>query len=416
MFKWILALQFVFCFSAQAAFQYGFDVIASAQNSEVAESDINPSNQVFLLPVYEGVLDLRGDLKWTFRQTKIVVRPRWYGYAKHTENYLTKTEIEEAKGKIDLTDLFVETSWNSILTTTVGLQVYQWGPAEILSPSNLIFHFNARQRGLYYKEKGQVLIRANVSLNKEHSLVFIYEPLSNNEPEWKAESEFSSKGLLKYEKFWSGTNNYLGLIAGIEAEQNYFVGEYVNFVPYEGYAVYADLKQQQKAKNFTPVASGLAYDMQLAAGDSKKEWLTLAVVGFRFESNFDFRLEYIYNEAGFSKETLQKAFQAGANFFSARYSQNLTRFLKPGLELLGKHYIYSSIRIADPFDFKDYNFYSRIIYSLQDESSQASVEMDYSFLDAWTAFVSFNHSFGAINSEFAFLNNWQGSVGLKYSF
>ncbi len=414
--KFFGVLIFFFCFSTKAAFQYGFDVIASVQNSEVAETDINPSNQVFLLPVYEAVLDLRGDLKWTFWRTKIVLRPRWYGYAKHADNYLTKSTNEESKAKIDLTDMFIETIWNRILATTVGLQVFQWGPAEILSPSNPIFHFNARQRGLYYKEKGQVLVRANISLSKDHSLVFIYEPISNNEVEWKAESEFSSKGLLKYEKSWSGTNNYLGLIAGIEAEQNYFVGEYVNFVPYEGYAVYADLKQQQKSKNFSPVANGLAYDMQLFASDIRKEWLTLAVMGVRFESNFDFRIEYIYNETGFNKETLQKAFLAGANFFSRQYSQNLTRFLKPGLELLGKQYIYSSIRIADPFNFKDYNFYSRIIYSLQDESSQASVEMDYSFLDAWTTFASLNHSFGAINSEFAFLNNWQASAGLKYSF
>lgn len=408
---------FLICFFlniSYAQLQMSYDFILSGQNSEVIDSDINPLNQVLTLPSEYYDADFRSEVKYRTRSNQVIVRPRWQGYSQKITNQATNQTLQEAKGKIDLTDAFIETNWNAKLSTTLGLQVYQWGPAEILNPSNSLFHFNSKQRGLFYKEKGQVLIRSNWSLNKENILVLAIEPISNAEPEWIDDDKFVAKFILKYEKSWLQTANYFGLVAGSEEKSNFYVGEYFNFSPIEGFSIYSDLKHPQYQQNYEPVFNGFSYDME-KVDNPKNQWQTLAVAGLRWESNFDIRLEYIYNSMGFDKNKLINARLSASNIFSAKYAQNLKRYFKSGLELLGQEYLYASLRVSEPFDFKDFNFYTRTVYSLQDQSSQLQIEFDKSFLDSWTGFASQSFSYGEDNSEFRLLNSWQTTLGLKLS-
>lgn len=408
---------FLFCFFlniSHAQFQMSYDFIASGQKNEIIDSEINPLNQVLNLPTDYYYLDLRSELKYRTRSNQVIVRPRWEGYSQTIVNQATNKSVQNAKGRIDLTDAFVETTWGARFNTTLGLQVYQWGPAEFLNPSNALFHFNPRQRNLFYKEKGKALLRANWSLNKENIVVLAIEPISNNEPEWIEEDKFTSKFILKYEKSWLQTGNYFGLVAGSEEKSNFYVGEYFNWSPIEGFSIYADAKHPQYQQNFEPVFNGLAYDME-RVNNPKNQWQTLAVAGLRWESNFDIRLEYIYNSMGYDKDKLLAARQSAANIFSTKYGQNLKRYLKSGLELLGQNYLYTSLRVNEPFDFKEFNFYTRYIYSMQDQSSQLQIEFDKSFLDSWTVFANQSLTYGAENSEFRLLNAWQTTLGLKLS-
>ncbi|OFZ31401.1 MAG: hypothetical protein A2622_02105 [Bdellovibrionales bacterium RIFCSPHIGHO2_01_FULL_40_29] len=408
---------FLFYFSArvQADVLWAGDVYAVGSNHEIADTDINPNNQVLLLPIFKSEIDFRGEVKWDFNQSKIIIRPRWLGYQSISENYATSERHVESKGKIDLTDAFVETHWTRSFSTTIGLQVYQWGPAELLSPSNPIFHFNSSQRSLFYKEKGKVLIRSNLSLNKFNSIVAFVEPISNNEPEWRAESDFTVKALIKYEKSWDDSSQYWGLVTGLQEESNYFIGEYINLIPLESVSIYLDARHSQEKNNFTPLFNGISYDM-MSARTISSNWDSLLISGFRFEGRFDFRLEYIFNQAGFEQEELINAISAIQNFLSPLYASNLKRFTKPGLELLGRQYLYSSIRITEPFSISETNIYFRWIHSLQDSSSQIQSEGDYSFADSWTGLIGGSYSIGETNSEFKILNNWSLTAGLKASF
>ena len=414
MFKWGLSF-FLFCSIAHSRVQFSFESLFTTESSQVLNTSINPSNLVFKLPTEENDADLRAELKWSENSFLTVIRPRFSYQNQKIYNFSQHTAEIQNKNHWDLTDAFIENTWSSYLSTTLGLQVYQWGPAEFINPTNPFFHFNSQQKSLYYKEKGQALIRANISPNQQHNIVLVAEPVSNNEAEWQEGHNFYTKWAIKYEKSWKGTFNSLGLVTGSGENNIFFIGEYFNYSFKDSFSIYADIKHSQKKENYEPEYNGTNYDL-VVSSEKTSSWPILAVSGIRYEGNFDLRLEYIYNSAGYDKQKLSQAYQAAANFYSLNYAQNLKRFLKPGLEMLGEQYIYTSLRIADPFKTKDFNVYGRYIYSLQDQSSQIQAELEKSFLDAFNAFISQSYSFGTDHSEFRILNDWRVLAGLKWNY
>lgn len=397
---------------------FSLDSYLSYSEAEIAQDGINVNNQVLELPHSKTQIDLRGELRWRQPTWQTLIRPRLLITQQKLEsNYEEKTK---SKSDVDLTDAFIEVNWGPRLSSTVGLQVYQWGPAEFLNSSNPFSHFNPQQKNLLFKDKGKALVRLNYSFNKENSLVLAFEPVSNLSGEWIAEDEFVTKGFIKYEKSWSGTLNSVGIVFGQAEKNNPFVGQYFSYYLSEIFSVYADFKQQQDYVHFEPVWNGLSYDMELSL-PAKNKWPTLGVVGFRIEQGFDLRFEYIYNSAGYSREQLENAIESASNYFSSSYPKNAVRFFKPGLEILGKNYLYSSFRWTDPAWIKDFSFYLRVLYSMQDESSQAQIEIEKSFLGSLTFYVGQNlSSFQSRTvqglSEFRLAQSNESFAGLKWSF
>lgn len=395
-----------------AEISYSFDSYFYVQRYQFSDSIINPGNQILRAPSQEYNLDLRGELKWRTPDNQAIVRPRLIGFQKTIE-VSAQTQVE-SKGQIDLTDAFYEHFWTQKTFTTVGLQVYQWGPAEFINASNPLFHFNTRQKSSIYKEKGQVLLRVNVSPKVENNWVFIIQPVSNNEPEWIAQDTFSAKTLLKFEKSWAKTTNYFGLVGGLEEKSNFFIGEYFNYSIFDGFSVYADIKHAQNRVNFIPEVIGPAVNLIPEASHSENQWPTLGVFGVRWEDDYDVRLEYIYNGMGYTRSDLELAIAAVSNFTNPAYPLNLMRFFRPGLELLGQNYLYASYRVADPFKTKELNIYLRIVRSMQDDSTQYQLEFDKSLGESFLIFSSVNYAYGQMDSEFRLINDWQGLIGVKW--
>lgn len=397
-----------------ADIQYSLETYFYANKYQVADSIINSQNQILKLPQEQAELDIRGEFKWRKALDQIIIRPRLSSTFKNVVFGASPTEEQENKTKVDVTDAFYERYWSNNFSTTLGLQVYQWGPAEFLNVSNPIFHFNSKQRNLFYKEKGQVLIRGNYSLNKENNLIILLQPISNNEPEWIAETNFSPKGLIKYEKSWSGSANQIGLVAGVEEKNNAFLGQYFNVTFAETFSVYGDIKESKNRLNFVPTQVG-GFTILDSADLQPLEWGTLAVVGARWEDDFDLRVEQIYNGAGFDKNELAQVVLSISDIANPAYLRNLSRFQRIGLELLGKNYTYFSFRMNEPLKFKDFNVYARYLYSGQDGSSSSQFEADLGFLDAWQVFGNFTFINGNLDTEFRLLNDWQAMLGIKWS-
>jgi hypothetical protein len=408
-------LAMIFFHPVFADIRYSIDSYFYLQKNQVADTLLNSSNQILKLSNQELGLDIRGELKWRSDLNQLIVRPRAEAYSKTSSFGMPEQNDQESKSKLDLTDAFYETYLTSELSITGGLQVYQWGPAEFINSSNPLYHFNSRQKSLIYKEKGQVLLRANYSFDKENSLIFIIQPVSNNEPEWIAENQFNIKGLVKYEKLWSGSGNNIGIVAGVEDKSNLFIGEYAAYYPIEGLSIYGDFKHAQKHINFVPESSGLSYDLvPYEQSLSEEQSPTLAAVGLRWEGDFDVRAEYIFNGMGFDKNQMSNVLLATADITNPNYLQNLKRFQKIGLELLGQNYAYLSYRVSEPFKFHEFNFYVRHIHSFQDESGQTQIEFDKSFLDSFLFFANFSFANGDLDTEFRLTNDWQALAGIKW--
>lgn len=398
-----------FLIQARAETLYRLESYFSYSNNVLADTFINPGNQILQLPSEAFAADIRAEVKWRDDRNQIVLRPRYQ--AEKSRIVTTGLETEKNESDWNVTDAFWETQVSDDFTLTSGLQVYQWGPAELINPSNPIFHFTSRQKSFGYKEKGKALIRANSTFGRSDSLVVILEPVSNNEAPW-TEGDFVPKAAIKYEHQVDDSASQIGVVAGQEEKENAFFGTYFNWQLSEAVSFYADGKTTRKEIGYKPVAKGVFSDLEHPV--SAKQWPVLAVGGLRWEGDYDLRLEYIYNSAGYSEEEWQYVLNSVGNPLNPNYSSNLERFQKPGLELPGRQYVYFSYRVTEPFQVKDLSLYLRDLYSLQDFSSQAQFEFDKAISDSWVMFGSLTGASGRKETEFKLLNSWQTLVGVKW--
>lgn len=395
--------------------EWTFESFLFAEKLKVAEASPNPGNAVLQAPHTIHTLDNRLNFKWLINDAKIIARPRWTLTQTTAKNDLTGEEKTNASGKLDITDAFYEQILNRKTSSTIGLQVYQWGPGELFNPSNPFFRFNNQQQSFTFKEKGKVLARLNYSFDMERSLILITEPISNNETYWMEEKEFKPQIAVKYERNWKNTRNYYGLIGGMESQSNPFIGEYAHYEFKPGYSIYLDAKHGYELARYTPKPNALgSYDMELE-GEKSKEWSHIGLAGFRYEGDVDFRIEYLYNSAGYTKADFDAAVASASNFMSANYVRNARRFLYSGLNLMTQHYLYLSLRVSEPWKVKDFNFYLRTLNAIQDSSGLIQAEMDKAIGDSFVGFVSYTSFTGKENSEFRLLDQWRLLWGLKYT-
>lgn len=407
-------ISFLFINTCFAQWDYALENYLMLQHRELSEEVIASGNQFLKIPNQELSLDLRLNLKHRAEDDDLfVLRPRVEYRLKNIE--LNSIRENEQSSKADISDLFYENNLTQNLSTTVGLQVYQWGPAEFINPTNPLYHFNYSQKNIYYKEKGQFLLRANYSFNRDTNVIVILQPISNNESLWLAEDKFTSKTLIKFEKIIENTANLFGFVVGKEEKQNSFIGHYFNWQLLDSTAFYADIKLAENQINYFPVVNNTFVDI-VGSEFSSRHWLQLSVFGLRWEGEADVRVEYIYNQAGLNSIDLENINLSTTQIFNPNYLRNINRIEKMGLELLGQHYLYSSLRVNEPFSLRDFNFYSRYLLSGQDNSGQIQIELDRLFYDEYLGFVNYSVTSGATGAEFKKYNNSQFVVGVKWGY
>lgn len=411
--KWLSFISLLFpaaALSQTGEFTFSYEAYLYGEQRDYADSVINLGNEVLTIPETSVFLDQRAELKWLINDAKIILRPRLVSYQQHYKTEVTLKNESNSDTDINLTDAFYEQYITDRVFTTIGLQVYQWGPAEILNPSNPFFHFSTDQRSLVYKEKGKALLRLNWSAKSDYNFVFMVEPVSNNEAHWIAEEKFKPQFAGKFETAWSGTRNFFGVALGIPDNADFFAGEYFQYEFSEGVSLYADAKHSVNNLFYEPQTQGAFQRMLPSKQDGATS--TLAVAGFRYEDTFDARLEYIYNSAGYDQKTFDQALLA-ASQLSPYLVENIKRFQKSGLELLSQNYIYFSLRKTDPFEIKDLSLFFRSLTSLMDNSGVEQFEFDKSLLDWMSVFGQYAAFRGEQDSEFKLLDDWKASIGVK---
>lgn len=393
----------------------------AARATPKSSTSINADNRTFQLSSQDLSLDLRPDLKATFNENhKIVLRPRWLGKAENTNLNGPDETKNKSQGTLQLTDFYVENIWSDHLRTVSGLQVYQWGGAELLNPSNPLFHFNNNQKSAFYKEKGKLLIRTNVDYSRNWSQVFIIEPISNNESPWIASQNndgsmetFSAKGLIRTEWNSSQGLNSASFTIGKEERQKNFIGETITYSPFDGISLYADAKQSEGSLAFEPTANVFGSDSLTAP--SQNNIKQLAIIGARLEdSHFDLRFELIDNQSGWDKSQFARVVRL-LKTQSPDIFLNYARFAKPGLELFSQRYYYLSLRFPNVLKKQDLNFAMRYLLSDLDGSSSLQTSLDWSATESLTGFVEAITPFGSTETDLNFTGQSSYLLGLKWN-
>lgn len=408
----------IFIFSVLPAlaqdFRWDLEWYNSAQSAEqTKDTVIDPSGRRLNNPKSRFQSDLRLNTRYTWKNgTRWIFRPRFLGDANQYRYLDTGETKTTTTGEASLPEAYIEGDINRGLSLSAGLQNYQWGPAEFMSPTNPIYHFRRDQRSFTYKEVGHFLLRANWSPNAQWSLIAIAEPINNGESFWIYEQKFRPKGLIKLERHGKNALNYFGFDIGTIDDALPFIGEYLNIEMIPGLSFYLDARHSQGSAQFIPtVAPDTLYDMVYIRNNQDSK--TLAVTGFRWEGRADLRLEYIYNSYGLNRENMIAAFQSAVPQHP-RGNENLRRILGSGMELIGQHYGYMSLRVPDLFA-QNNNLALRYLQSLMDQSATVQLAWDTAMGDAWTLFAELNHSIGDNSQELSALEKASGQLGVKWN-
>jgi|GEM_PF-1250392 len=392
-----------------------YELFFGLQASPFNIDGIDASNRLLELPKEKYFLELRPN--WTYERNpreKFIVRARALVDSTRIQYKSPEDSRTKTQSKLDLSDAFYELLTTRSSKIVAGLHTYQWGQAELLNVSNPLFHFNTQQRTTFYKEKGLVLLRANVDWSETFNQVLIAEALSNNEASWVAEEDFRPQFLTKLELTSQDQLHSFGLVLGSEKRGKAFIGEYFSYSPWEGVSFYADARQTFGVTSYSPVVQDsftvLAYD------DTKKSPQTMALAGFRYENSWlDFRTEYFYNQPGWNKEQFKSAVQA-IQTFSPYLAMNFNRFSHPGLELMGQQYLYNSMRFINLGHQGDMSAAARLLTSLQDSSKVLQTSFDTSLGDHLEVSLSATIGQGERLSELNFLGQSLYQAGFRLSF
>lgn len=415
----ILLLLSSFCIAAPNSgwsSKWGFEWINGLLVREVAESDLNPDNRVFNIPRGFARADIRGDFKFKYyNDLSFIFRPRFLGTSSDLYYPQTKKPLNKSEAEWDINEAYLDYDATDFLGFSLGLQNFQWGPAESLSPSNAIFHFENDQKSVFYRAKGKVLARSNITILGNHSLILIHEPETNREPYWIAEKKFEKKSLAKWEsRKRTDSNTYMGLTYGSEDQERKFVGGYFNLFFSETYSFYADLKKSKGSIAYYPkeIAPGQFLFQTDVERLEKDQYL--AVVGFRKEARGDFRLEWIYNSAGYNKTEIGNIGKALKND-QLNYFTNLLLATKPGLEMYTQNYLYLSYRLPDLGSKKQSTLFFRYLHSFQDESGNFEMNWESPVNNFWNYYIETTVTNGQLNSEFRLVEKASFFIGAKIS-
>lgn len=385
-----------------------FDASARTHRSSVA----NPNNAVAKLSDYGTAADLRPEFKLTSDRTRWILRPRWVIRAVQWTEGATNQSNTYSDGDFDITDAYVDVRLLDPVHVTLGLEVYQWGPAELSNISNPLYHLNTLSRSSFYKEKGQVLARLSFDFTDQWSHMLIVNPISNNEPPFMSEQEFRPSAFLKSEVRSKAGQSYFGLLAGTQADGRKFFGEYMNTTTDSGWSFYLDARHPIGERRFQSKDQGAYKANTLVSDDVGVKGL--AVTGVRYEGRVDTRLEYFYNYDGFTRDDFRAQINS-LRTLSPYYVSNLTRFLRPGLELYGQHYAYFSVRVPDLGRKKDSSFSFRTLSSIQDGSTLAQSSYEKPFSDSVVGLLEGFVTLGEENQELTLFDRTAVVVGAKWT-
>lgn len=417
----VMALLLAFSAGSEAAagpwsFRSAYEWVNGVLGKDVQESSINPGNRIVELETVVLKSDFRADLQWRYlSRGKFVLRPRALINGSQIHYSDTDLIVQKTKVQPDLTEVFADWSVNDMFGLTFGLQNYQWGPAELAGPSNPIFHFTTAQKSFLFKDKGRILNRVNFSMGETLSVVYLQEVADNQQTFWIADRSFEMKSLVKFELRSSvNANSYVGLVFGNQEAQKSFSGCYFNFSLSDAVSFYADGKAFDGSIAYYP-QEVLPQTYVLNTSQEKFSRSQQYVIGgIRWQGRLDFRLEYLYNSAGYNKDEIETAVNAtqAPNPFALF---NLNRLARNGNEVLGKQYAYLSLRFPDLGKKRDANVYLRYLISIQDQSSSTQLDYDKVLNDMLNFYFEGTVNSGRKDTELNLLEKGSAFVGVRLS-
>ena len=382
--------------------KWKFETLSAIQmtvtQSKVIEESTNPENSIYQLPVTKISTELRPEFKVKYgRNSRLVIRPRFVYDQSHREAASLEHKRDEGQGRAYINEAYGVMAFGQKWQSTVGLQNFQWGPAEIASPSNPLFRDLGLDKPYAFETRGKSLLRVNYSPEPGLSLIAIGEVADNSEEKPKFEASFRRKALLKTELADASQTDYVGLVlVGTQLERPE-VGVYAHWEVLAGLTSYFDGTLRYGSTAYYPVLDELDAGFRQNRLQSHAP-LSTAVIGLRYvtEGNWDFRLEGVRDEGGWTPEDRKTARILLAADLNAK---NLALFLQPGTILPGQRFVYGSLRVPNLWPQNSVTATVRSIYSLADRTYRDLLTFDSYIGDHFVVSLGGSSNAGPLNGE-----------------
>jgi len=394
------------------AFRGHLEWISAGGGTILRDAPVNPENRVLALPQVLAQSELRPDLRFEYgSQLAAIARPR-------LALQVVKPRVagswapERSDATFESIELYATWRVDQRLAIAYGLQNFQWGPAELMSPSNRVFHATGFYRDPLYLVRGRHLARVNASVGREWSAVLLAEVAPNGDPAFVADEPFERKAQLKLEYVAPSGDRYAAITAGAAQRSRGWFGEYASLPLWAGLAAYVDAVHTVGRPGWYPVDDGAGGATFAQTGMDTRSLQTLALGGLRysFEGGADVRLEYVFDEAGWDRGELALASRA-----ASADPRLAGRYLDPGFELLGRQLVYVSLLLPDLPPLKRTTVQARHLHSLTDGSGGAFVTASYAASGAVVVFASASSTYGAADGALSRLARGTAAVGAVVS-
>ncbi len=391
------------------------DWISAGRWVSPADTSANPGNEVFRIAQLGAQSELRPKLRLDYGSWLTgVAQPRFLTGVDLTDIH-GAWQPPSARATASILQLYASWQVKESFTLAYGFQNFQWGPAELLSPSNRVFPVVNFQRDPLFVVPGRNMVRANISAGKSVSLVLLAEVLPSRQATFQARDRFQPQGLAKLEYMQPDGSSYLGVTSGVGNHSRPWLGEYGSFSLTDALALYCDASHTQGSRAFRPRQKAdvrVEFVKPWARSDRVR---TLADCGtsFAFEQGTELRVEYLYNDAGYSVAELRDAKRAVTHLASRAASADA--YMAPGLQLLAKQAVFVSIRVPELFSGKRVTVVTRYLWSATDHSGSGFAVISINASDALVLFASAIATHGPSYGEHSRLISSGVVAGATYS-
>lgn len=327
----------------------------------------------------------------------------------------------ETKFSVDMSELFVSITPSGRFSLQIGKQNFQWGLAELGSPSNWIFKNESLGESFTKSPQSKVdtreLIKASFSIGQSFSLVALaeYETQNTERPQIYRGRRVAGKAEFS----WNDAASSLGVVVGGAERLKFpFFGEYFSLSLGEAVSIYGDASHAQGSPVVKPVTIAIpdaspnskviVFDQPYINSD-QLEHEAIIGVKYTFLSGLEARIEAAYSSVGLTKNELELVSE-----LERASSPLLPVFFVPGVELRSETSVFLGLKRVGFGKGGRWTLFGRYFVPLTDASGGLFGYGEYLFSDNSVLFLSAGGYHGNAISQSAFPRRWSLSMGQKY--
>jgi hypothetical protein len=401
-------------------FEYSLRFLTFGTCQKAASSSQNPNNDFFQISRYSTELEIRPDLRLTFRRLDLSAKPRM-----NLEWNAWEDGVKE--GDTDWDDDWFVNEWLTRIRMTeklfvsYGRENLQWGPCYLFSPSNPFFRDNGRSNPKQ-EVPGMDFARLVWLPGMSWTISFIAN-IDEGRQEFRF-FEFDKIYAMKLD--YSGQEAYASMILSHQESDRNRLGFFGGWTATDALLIYGEGTISRGTNALYPIKANNPFGASMVAVDDEDSSLKgtiLAGGSYTLEVGPTLTMEYVYNGPGYSDGEAKAYYrlrqEASDAYYLADPIQSLSKLTlsqtaDPKLRFLRRNYIMFQYNHNDIWDVLNLTF--RWTQNIDDSSGQ--------FISIVECFVG-DHiqlfSIGSINSgsgdtEFGTILDYQWMIGLEYTF